>query len=69
MNLLDVLYRWSDDFGGGLVIATSIDEAKDMVVRLLGDKIGGELKVWPWKDDDYFNEDHPGVMDIYGCRF
>lgn len=63
-------YRWCDYISGGIVLASSIDEAKEKLqkkygVEFMGDR-SGSLKIWPWENDDYYDEDNPDVFDIYG---
>lgn len=58
-------YRWCDELGGGLVIASSVDDAKEKLVK----KFGADRKdfiVWLWTDDDYFDKENEDVFDIYG---
>ena len=62
---INKLYRWCDDYGGGLVIASS----KEKAVKKLTKKYGDERKsfiVWQWKNDDYFDKENQDVLDIYG---
>ena len=63
---LDNLYRWCDRYGGGIVIATSLTEAKEKVEKTLGEERDpNDLIIWPWTNDDYFDEGNPDVLDIY----
>ena len=65
---LGQLYRWCDDFGGGLVIATSIEDAREKLEKKYQSmkNRNGEFKIWPWENDDYYDEDNKDVLDIYG---
>ena len=65
MNLSN-LYRWCDENGGGLVIASSIEEAKEKLVKKNDGSFAEDYKVWPWENDDYYDEDNIDVFDIYG---
>ena len=68
MDLTNV-YRWCDDNGGGLVYATSIEEATAKIKAYLkdmwDDRSGYGLKVWQMSNDSYFCKEHPDVLDIY----
>ena len=59
------IYRWCDSYGGGLVFADSETSAIDKLVAKYGED-RGEFKVWLWTKDDYYDEDHTDVFDIYG---
>lgn len=68
MMSLDNMYRWCDDFGGGLVIATSIEEARNKIAEFmtyLEQPERTNFTIWLMKDDDYFTESHPDVFDVY----
>lgn len=68
MFTLDNLYRWCDQYGGGIVIANSLLEAKEKVERALSEERDpNELIIWPCRLDDYFDEENPEVLDVYGC--
>lgn len=63
------IYRWCDSSGGGIVIAASEEEAR----KKLTEKFKGwppyprdKFMIWPWENDDYYDEANPDVMDIYG---
>lgn len=63
------VYRWYWDAGGGLVIAKSIEEARNKIVRKfehtdLKDNLES-LAIWSWEDDDFYDENHSDVFDIY----
>lgn len=58
---LEKLWRWSDDNGGGIVKARSIEEA-ELKLSKYGRK---DCKIWPWLKDDYYDEKNPDVFDIY----
>ena len=65
-QVLNSLYRWCDGYGGGLVIATSIEDAKEKLIKKYKDeKHALEFTIWPWKNDDYFDEENDCVFDIY----
>lgn len=68
MGALEFIYRWCDDYGGGIVFAPTIEEARSLVIEKLKkderDRIS-TLKVWPWLNDDYFDKNHELVLDIY----
>lgn len=64
---LSNLYRWSDDYGGGIVIADSLIEANEKVKAYLDEERDPDkLIIWPWHLDDYFDEKNPDVLDVYG---
>ena len=64
---LDNLYRWCDDYGGGLVIADSLIEAQEKLDKMFGeDRDVNKVIIWPWHLDDYFDKENPDVLDIYG---
>lgn len=65
--ILERMYRFSVDHGvfGGIVIADSIEEAESKVRDRYGDAIKVDLKVWSVINDDYFDFDHPDVIDCY----
>lgn len=66
MTDLTNLYRWCDPYGGGLVIANSAEEAKDKVAKMLSEeRLVQGLIIWPWLNDDYYDEENPDVFDIY----
>lgn len=61
------LYRWCDDYGGGIVIADSLIEANEKVKAYLDEERDPDkLIIWPWHLDDYFDEENPDVLDVYG---
>lgn len=62
---LDKLYRWCDDYGGGLLIADSIEDAIAKLDKKFKDEPRTKFLVWLWKNDDYYDTDNPGVLDIY----
>lgn len=57
------LYRWCDNYGGGLVIATSTDDAREKLAKAYPDR--NSFVIWLCSNDDYFDEEHPDVLDIY----
>lgn len=60
------LYRWSDDYGGGLVIASSVEEAREkLVARYSRYNRTSNFVIWKATDDDYYDPDHPDVLDVY----
>lgn len=61
---LNNVYRWCDAYGGGIVIAKSIDEAEMKLYKKYDDD-RKKLMIWQWTNDDYFDEEHPDVLDIY----
>lgn len=64
---LNNLYRWCDDYGGGLVIANSLIEAKEKLEKMFGEERDIEkVIIWTWRLDDYFDKENPDVLDIYG---
>lgn len=65
-NLIN-LYRWCDDYGGGIVIADSIEDASKKLENFLSEERSiDKVIVWPWHLDDYYDEENPDVLDIYG---
>lgn len=65
-NLIN-LYRWCDDYGGGIVIADSLLDAKEKLAKMFGeDRDADKTIIWPWHLDDYYDEENPDVLDIYG---
>ena len=52
---------------GGLVIA----DTKEEVARKLAEKYGSleasQALIWLWNCDDYYDEEHPNIMNIYDC--
>lgn len=62
--LFNNLYRWCDDCGGGLVIASSLEDAKEKLKKRYPDR--NSFIIWLYTKDDYFDEDNPDVLDIYG---
>ena len=64
---LNNIYRWCDAYGGGIVIANSLLEAQEKIERILSEERDpNEVIIWPWHLDDYFDEENPDVLDIYG---
>lgn len=65
--LYSLLYRWCDDDGGGLVYASSAEDAKEKLFKKFKgtDRDLSNLKIWPWKNDDYFDAENNCVLDIY----
>lgn len=64
---LDNLYRWCDDYGGGIVIANSILEAQEKLTKAFGEERDADkVIIWPCRLDDYFDAENPDVLDIYG---
>lgn len=64
---LNNLYRWCDGYGGGIVIANSINEAREKLEKMLDEeRDANTVTIWPWYIDDYFDEENPDVLDIYG---
>ena len=61
-------YRWGDGFGGGIVLATSAEDAKEKLEKKYSNPMDrrGNFNIWPWEDDDYYDAEHPCVFDIYG---
>ena len=67
MFTLDNLYRWCDDYGGGIVIADSLTEAQAKLEKMFREERDiDKVIIWPWRLDDYFDEENPDVLDIYG---
>lgn len=60
------LYRWCDDYGGGLLLADSVEDAMAKLNKKYGDSERTKFLVWLWKNDDYYDEENPDVFDIYG---
>ena len=60
------IYRYSVNEGqyGGVVVAKNIGKAIDFLVVKYKDK--GALKVWPRECDDYYDKNHPNVIECYG---
>lgn len=61
---LNKVYRWCDDYGGGLVIAISKERARAKLAK----KYGNERKdfiIWLWTNDEYYDKDNQDVFDIY----
>ena len=65
-QLTKYMYRWCDDIGGGLVFAASVEEAHRKLAKKYDADARGKLKIWPWEDDDYYDEKNIDVLDIYG---
>lgn len=64
---LSNLYRWCDDYGGGLVIANSLIEAQEKLEKMFGEeRDANKVIIWAWHLDDYFDKENPYVLDIYG---
>ena len=66
---LDNLYRWCDDYGGGLVIAKSLVDAQEKLEKMFRkdeERDANKTIIWPWYLDDYFDKENPDVLDIYG---
>jgi hypothetical protein len=64
--ILDKIYRWCDPYGGGLIIAESFEDAQYKLTKMLGSsRLIDEVIIWPWLNDDYFDEENPDVFDIY----
>ena len=57
-------YRWCDDFGGGLVLATSEEDARKKLVAKYGMSCG-DFTIWLWENDEFYDKNHPDVYDIY----
>lgn len=66
---------------GGVVLASNKEEAVSKVIGYLIETMPREsmeslcrdmieyedaLQVWPWTHDDYFNANHPDVINCYG---
>jgi hypothetical protein len=63
---LNNLYRWCDAYGGGIIIAESPIEAQEKLEKALdAERNINEVVIWPWTNDDYFDEHNPEVLDIY----
>lgn len=62
---LDNLYRWCDNYGGGIVIASSVEDACEKLQKKHKEE-RGPYTIWRWKMDDYYDEDNVDVLDIYG---
>lgn len=62
----DNLYRWCDDYGGGLVIASSKEDAKEKLIKKYkAERDPDKYIIWLWTNDDYFDKDNEDVLDIY----
>jgi len=62
---LNNLYRWCDDYGGGIVIAESLLDAGEKLAKKYGEERKNFI-IWEFVDDDYYDEENPDVFDIYG---
>lgn len=62
----DKLYRWCDDYGGGLILADSVEDAISKLDKKFKDEPRTKFLVWLWKNDDCYDEENPDVFDIYG---
>jgi hypothetical protein len=61
------VYRWCDDYGGGIVLARNGYEAREKLIKKYGEERGKRgFVIWSWSRDDYFDESNPDVFDIYG---
>jgi hypothetical protein len=60
-------YRWCNtaDGGGGIVIAASEEDGIQKLVKKYGN-VAENFIVWPWVEDEFFDEDNQDVLDIYG---
>lgn len=66
MLQLSYVYRWCDDFGGGIVVARNKDDAQEKLREKYGDERSKKsFVIWNWTDDEYFDESNPDVFDIY----
>lgn len=65
MFSINNLYRWCDQYGGGLVIADSLEDAGEKLAKRYGDD-REEFIIWEATNDDYYDDDYPLVFDIYG---
>lgn len=63
--MLELLWRYSINDGeyGGLVIATSEEEAYKKVNKKYG---RNDFAVWKMSNDDYFDSENADVLEIYG---
>ena len=60
-------FRWSSDLSGGIVIATSMEDALEKLENKYAnvrEKIRN-FTIWRWDEDDYYDEENPNVLDIY----
>ena len=63
---LSKVYRWCDDYGGGIVIADSIEDAESKLRSYYPVESGRhKFKIWLWMVDDYYDSSNPDVFDIY----
>lgn len=56
-------FRWCTDEFGGLVAAHTKSEAVAKLVRRYGKM---DFEVWPWEDDDYYDNTDEDIFDVYG---
>lgn len=63
---LNNVYRWCNavEGGGGIVFAYDKIDALEKLKYKYGTD-GEEFIIWHWTNDDYFDEFHPDVFDIY----
>lgn len=66
--MLDKLFRFSirDGAIGGVVIANTLNIAKENLMEKYPDYNVDDFLVWAFKYDDYYDEDYPGVIEYYG---
>lgn len=71
--MLDMLFRFSFNQGmcGGIVVAPSKEDAQEKAERYLeaymgNDYNGSEVLVWGIKEDIFYDERYPYIVNCYG---
>lgn len=62
------VWRYSINYGeyGGLVFASSKENAKEKILKKYGEKYKEfYLDIWEWENDDYFDKNNLDVFELY----
>lgn len=63
--MIDQIWRYSVNIGesGGIVLASKKEEAMELARNVYPE---GDVEVWPMKADDYYDDNNPYVLEVYG---
>ncbi len=56
------MWRYTNYENGGIVFANTEEEGHEKLIAKYGTD---NFIVWEWENDDYYDSEHPDVIDCY----
>lgn len=62
---IEHVWRYSINDGeyGGIVFASNEEKAREKIIKKYNRY---DFLVWSWENDEYYDEKHPDVFEVYG---